>query len=91
MLISAVAYPFQHESVSRTVQEVPSHFTGQETEMDCQRFRPGSWAAKASAWVPRVANQRQSSWIHSWAACLCSILGEWCPRGQVPCHQEPFL
>lgn len=72
MLISVVAYPFQHESVSPTVQEVPSHFTGQETEMDCQRFRPGSWAAKASAWVPRVANQRQSSWIHSWAAFAAS-------------------
>lgn len=72
MLISVVAYPFQHESVSRTVQEVSSHFTRQETEMDCQRFRPGSWAAKASAWVPRVANQRQSSWIHSWAAFAAS-------------------
>lgn len=72
MLISVVTYPFQHESVSRTVQEVSSHFTRQETEMDCQRFRPGSWAAKASAWVPRVANQRQSSWIHSWAAFAAS-------------------
>lgn len=35
MFISIVSYPFQHESMSPTVQEVLSHFTGQETETDC--------------------------------------------------------
>lgn len=90
MFISLVSYPYQHESMSPAVQELPSCFPGQETEADCQRFRPGSWAAKASAWFPPSGHPATVA-MDSQLGCLFSILGERCPRGWVSCPQKPFL
>lgn len=73
MLISVVAYPFQHESVSRTVQEVSSHFTRQETEMDCQRFRPGSWAAKPVLGFPEWPTSDSPRGFTAGLPAFCSI------------------